>query len=153
MKTPLQIYVDRLRDDHEEKIQEEVASSLLKIDEPNLHFAPTIKIDGKAYLADDHLILQLNIKTEVTIPCSICNEEVTLPLVIKQFIHTLPLSSIPSHVFDYSNEVREVTLLNTPEFTECHSGQCPQRGGFKKFIKTEKDLETHVQYPFSDLDN
>ena len=152
MKTPLQIYVDRLRDGQEEKIQEEVDTSLLDIDEPNLRFAPTIKIAGKAYLADDHLILQLNLNTEVTIPCSICNDEVTLPLVIKQFIHTIPLSSIRSHIFDYTNEVREVTLLNTPEFTECHEGKCPRREGFKKFIKTEKDLESHIQFPFSDLD-
>ncbi len=152
MNTQLKIYADRLKSGAEENIKEEVDSSLLDINEPNLRFAPTIKITGKAYLANDHLIIQLQIQSEVTVPCAICNDDVTVPLSIKDFIHTHSLSSIPSHVIDYTNEVREAILLNTPDFTECHKGKCPERAKLKKFIKTEEETAPPVQFPFSDLD-
>lgn len=152
MNTPLIIYADRLKNGHEERIEEEVDSSLLAIDEPGLHFAPTITISGKATRVDDELILQLTLSTIATLPCSICNEQTDVPITVKECIFTYPLSSIPSHVFNYTEAVREAILLNTPNYIECHGGTCPERETIKKFMHTDKGADPHAQFPFSDLD-
>ncbi len=152
MQTQLKIYIARLNGGHVEKIEEEIDSNTLEINEENLTFSPQVHIKGKTYLAEDHLIVQLSISADATIPCPICNEPVTIPLSINNFCHTVHCSSIKSQVFEYGESIREAILLNTPEFTECHGGTCPERKKIKTYFKPKTAPSSNVQYPFSDLD-
>ncbi len=152
MVAELQVFIDRLKDGHTEEIEEQIGSEILDIDEPSLSFGPHVMIEGKVYLADDHLVVHLSLRAEAKIPCSICNETVTIPLQIKDFNTTLPLTEIPSHILDLTDILREAILLNTPPFAECHQGHCPQRERLKKYLKGKAPSKENVQFPFSDLE-
>lgn len=147
------IYIDRLKDGHIEHIKEEISNDFLDINDPDLLFSPLSTIEGETYLANDHLILRLKVQLEVTIPCSICNAPVTLPLLIQNFYHTEELSSLKKPIFDYAPLLREAILLNAPDYTECNEGFCPERKNIKKFLhREETNASSHKQFPFADLD-
>lgn len=143
----LTIYVDRLKEGQEEDFEGEISTSFLG-EEPV--FEKTVSISGKAYVTGDHLILKLKAKTGAWMPCSICNENVLVPLVLDEFYHAESLDDIPS-VFDFSNLLREDLILQLPQFTEC-GGNCPERASLKQFLKKSNQEEpSHSQFPFSNL--
>lgn len=150
------IYVDRLKDGQTLKIEEKSSPEFLDIHEEELSFTDPVSISGKAYLAEDHLVLQLDIRTQFVMPCSICNEKVTLPIEIKNFYHVEPIAEITSHIFDFTELLREDILLQVPPFVECHEGRCPERGTISPYLKKEEKTPSskkndHVHYPFADL--
>lgn len=147
MNTPeLKIYVDRLKDGHTQKIEEELFSDFLEIAEEELSFPLPVTVKGDAYLAEDHLVLHLKAKTEAKLPCSICNEQFLFPIDI-DFYHTVALDELKNPIFDYSLTLRESILLQVPPFAECNAGQCPERPTVNKYLKTDP----HSQFPFSGL--
>jgi uncharacterized metal-binding protein YceD (DUF177 family) len=143
------IYIDRLKAGHTERIEEEISSAFLDVHEKELSFPEPVKINGEAYLADDHLVIHLHMETKVKLPCSICNEPLTLPLVIDDFYHTEPTKELRSPVFDYTDALREAVLLQAPPFAECREGNCPERENINKYLK---EASHPVTYPFQDLD-
>ncbi len=150
------IYIDRLRDGQTLKIDEVCPTDFLEIHEDELSFLEPVTIQGKAYLADDHLVLQLDIRAQFVMPCSICNEKATLPIEIKNFYYVVPVEEIPTHMFDYSELLREEILLQVPTFAECQGGKCPERTTLTPYLKKEDKLpaslkKDHVHYPFADL--
>ncbi len=154
MNKNFSIYVDRLKDGQTLTIEEESSPAFLDVTENELAFPSPVFIHGKAYLADDHLILQLDIRTEYSMPCSICNETARVPLEIKNFYHVEPIEEITSHIFDYTNLLREDILLQIPPFVECHDGQCPERNSVNPYLKKKAPTTAQkdpVYYPFSDL--
>jgi len=150
----LQIFVDRLKNDQTLKIDETLPPDFLGIDESELSFKEPVHTQGEVYLADDHLVIHLAIDTVATLPCSICNETVTVPIQIKNLYLTQPLAEISGSIFDLGEEVRETVILQTPLFVECSGGKCPEREQIKKFFKKElppeKD-EVTINFPFADL--
>ena len=54
-------YIDQLRDGHEEEIHEEFSPDFLGIEEKDLGFKDPVFVEGKAYLAEDSLILHFDI--------------------------------------------------------------------------------------------
>lgn len=147
-KGPFKIYIDRLKDDDTEKLFEEVDPSLLELSDDDLHFIDKIAISGVAYLAQNHLILELKIHAKIEMPCSICNEKFEIPLSIDHFTHTVEISEIKSSVYDFAEDIRTSLLLKVPQFVECNKGKCPQRKIVNKFLKTPTP-DTYS--PFSDL--
>ncbi len=147
------IYIDRLKDGQTYAIDEESPSDFLDISENELSFPSPVMIRGKAYLADDHLVLQLDIRTQFSMPCSICNGTTTLPIEIKNFYHIEPVEEITSHIFDYTELLREDILLQIPTFVECHNGHCPERKDVNTYLKkkTPSPQKEQVHYPFADL--
>jgi len=150
----LKIYIDRLQGGQTLKIDETLPPSFLDVAEEDLLFEDPVRLEGEAYLANEHLIIHLNIETTATLPCSVCNDPVHIPIVIKNIYLTESLSKIKSATFDMSGEVRESILLQTPLFTECHQGKCPERENLKQFLnplpkKTNDDI---AHFPFADLD-
>lgn len=135
-KSPLKVYVDRLKNGHQEKISEELSSDFLDIQERELSFPHPVKLSGETYLSGDHLIIRLKIEAEAMVPCAICNELSPFPIVLNDFYLTEPVEKIKSHIFDYTQEIREAILLQVPPFAECHAGQCPEREVIKKYLKT-----------------
>jgi uncharacterized metal-binding protein YceD (DUF177 family) len=147
------IYIDRLKNGHVEKFKETVPSDFLDVEEEELSFPKSLEVNGEAYLADDHLVTHFSVHTSVKIPCSICNESVEIPISIQNAYSTISLEEIPSAIYDLTPEIREMTLLQIPLYTECQQGKCPERDQIKKFLhKDDPSPSSTVHFPFADLD-
>ena len=141
----LKIYVHQLTDGQTEVIEETVSPELLEIKEKDLQYQKPINLFGKAYLAEDYLIIQLKITTEATMPCLICNESVQKNLTVHSFYHTEEVANIKGHIYDYTQPMREAILLELPYGVECN-GSCPKRKEIKRYLKNKG-----TRYPFADL--
>ncbi|MBS0653603.1 MAG: hypothetical protein JSR39_08805 [Verrucomicrobia bacterium] len=152
------IYVDRLKNGHVEEIKETVGPEFLEIEEEELSFPEDVQVSGEVYLADDHLVAHFSIQTSATLPCSICNEPVHIPINIQNAYSTIPLEEVRFAIYDLSNEIRETTLLQVPLFAECNNGKCPGRDQIKEFLHGDSGGELNpeqspvVHFPFADLD-
>lgn len=150
------IYIDRLRSGQKKEIEENFDPAFLDIQEADLQFPKPVAVQGETYIADDHLILHLNLETTAILPCSICNEPTPLPIAIKNLYLTIPLETVRGAIFDFSTELREAILLQIPLFAECGNGKCPQREQLKKYLtdttKGAAGLPAHeVHFPFSEF--
>ena len=150
----LKIYIDRLNGGQTQEIDETLAPDFLDVNEKELSFKDPVHIKAEVYLADDYLVIDLNADTFAWLPCSICNENVRTPITIKNFHLTQPLAEIKAAIFDLVEKVREVILLQTPLFTECNEGKCPERENIKKFLKPDEKPSNPADinyFPFADL--
>lgn len=149
------IYVERLREGAEQEIQEVLSPDFLDIREFDLVFEKPVHLRGKAYLAEDELVIHWDIQTEVLIPCSICNEPVVVAIEICNFYYSEPLVEIKSGIYSFKKLLRETILLEVPTFAECQQGKCPKRREYVRYLKEPSDEfpETDEGYqPFIDLD-
>ena len=155
MDDVFKIYVGRLQTGKEEAIAEELAPDFIEVDEENLSFPEKISLQGKTYLAEDELVMQIDAQTVCKVPCSVCNEEVAVPVKVDNFYHVQPIKEIKGAVFDYSALLREAILLDSPDFVECHNGTCPERKGMESYLSTGNTEEKPADdgyHPFSDLE-
>jgi uncharacterized metal-binding protein YceD (DUF177 family) len=155
----LKIYVHRLKEGHKEKIQATLLASDLSIqDEQDLSFLSPITVSMEAYLAEEHLILHLDIDTQITLPCAICNEKFTIPLTIKNLYLSPSLAEMSGAIFDTAAEIREALLLQIPHFFECNKGKCPERQFVSPYLKKASPTasphsDEGINFPFSELSN
>lgn len=145
------IYIDRLHSGDSEQIQIETSPSFIDVVEPELKFLDPVVIEGEAYLAEQDLILNLQISTLCRLPCSICNKEAVHEIAIPKFYFMKSLAEIPSHIFNFSEDVREAILLEVPYVVECSGGRCPERKEVEEFLAPPKDSEDDGWQPFKDL--
>lgn len=148
------IYIEQLREGHEEKINEKLDPSFLEINEPDLIFDKPVKLEGVAYLAEHELVFHWDIRTEVMISCSICNEPVLVPIHIQNFYYSEPTKEIKTGIYNFKDLLRETILLEVPAFAECNDGKCPKRQEFQKYLKESSDQPSDDEgyQPFADLD-
>lgn len=154
MDDRFRIFVEQLRDGETESIHESFSPDFLEIREKELQFIDPINIQGKAYLAEDSLVMHLDVDTACILPCSICNAPVKTPLEIKGFYHVVPLNEVKGGVFNFKNILRETILLETPHFAECNEGNCQQRKQIEKYLKKDNgnlDPDQEGYHPFADL--
>jgi DUF177 domain-containing protein len=144
------IFFARLDDGREQKIDEIIDPSFLEIDEPELKFKKNIIARGRAYLANDYLIIQAKLEVYATLPCSICNELIEEKLNVEDFYHAEKISDIPSLQFDYSELLREMILIQIPQFVECSGGNCPERAALSSYLK-QKAPAANTHFPFTNL--
>lgn len=145
MENKLKIFIDRLKK-ADEIIKEKILFQDLDIkDEKDLQFIKPIIIDGKAYISNEDLIINLNIKFNISMPCSICNEFIEKKLQVKNLYITVKLSDISSF-YKYKNEIRNACFLEIPSFVECMDN-CLVRQNIKNYLKNETDKN----FPFSNL--
>lgn len=155
MDDVFKIYVEQLRDGHEEKIHEKLDPNFLEINEPELTFDKPVKVEGAAYLAERELVLHWDIQTEALIPCSICNEPVRVTIHIPNFYYSESLEEIKTGIYNFKNLLRETILLEVPPFVECNGGNCPKRKEYHKYLKETSDQPSDQEegyQPFADLD-
>ena len=142
------IYVDRLKGGNEETIDQTVPSTLIGVNEADLKFEGNLHFEGKAYIAEDHLVLHLDVEATAVLPCKICNEPQPLQIELHGFYHTEPMETIKSGIFDMHDVVRDAILLEVPPYHECESGACRQEA--QKYLKS--DVQKGDEYhPFADL--
>ncbi|MGK5594744.1 MAG: YceD family protein [Parachlamydiaceae bacterium] len=129
------IFVEQLRSGNVEHLNEELSPDFLDVKEKELSFEDPVFLRGEAYLAESELILHFDLSTFASMPCSICNENVKVPIKVHNVYHHEPLSAIKSGVFSMREVLREVTLLEVPSFTECNHGNCAKRDELKKYLR------------------
>lgn len=153
MDDVFKIYIEQLREGHEEKIQEKLDPSFLDIHEADLSFDKPVELEGVAYLAEHELVLHWNIRTEALVVCSICNELVRVPINVQNFYYSEPIKEIKTGIYNYKDLLRETILLEVPSFTECQGGNCPKRIEYQKYLKdSNQSSEEEGYHPFADLD-
>jgi len=141
----LNIYIDRLKNDEVETLDERIDANFFDIREKELNLEGQVGIKGSAYLTKEHLVLDLAIVADINLPCSICNQVFTLPISINAFTHTVALEEIQGAIYNLRDEIRNAIFLKIPSFSECRKGKCPSREELSKFLKSKNNL------PFSDL--
>jgi uncharacterized metal-binding protein YceD (DUF177 family) len=152
MQELFKIWVDRLREGSVQKISGSFSPSFLEIDEKDLQFKVPVEVSGKAYLAETHLVIQLNAKTEASVPCSICNEMMDVELKVENFYEAQAIEEIPGAVFDFSAPLRAALLLKLPQYFECREGNCPERTTLAPYLRSApKAEEKNTNFPFADL--
>lgn len=151
MDDRFKIYIEQLRDGQIEAISESFDPSFLEIQEKELDFSDPISVKGQAYLAEDNLILHLDIDTLCSVPCSICNKLVKVEIHIKGFYHAVPVNEIKSGVYNFTEILRETILLEIPLLAECNQGNCPNRKDIEKYLKKERDHNDEGYHPFADF--
>lgn len=155
MDDAFKIYVEQLRDGHIEKIEESFLYDILDVHDKDLDYQDNIDVKGEAYLAEDNLILKLNVSTLAVLPCTICNDPVKVEVKIEGLYHAVPISEIKGAVFNFKEILREAVILETPAFAEC-KGNCPHRKEVGKYLKKappkgEGKSDDEGYQPFSDL--
>lgn len=138
MQEKFKIYVDRLNGGREEAISECFSPDFMALSDGTHQFPEDISVSGKAYLADSHLILHLDIATRYIACCKICNEEMALPLTLKGLYLAEEVENIPGHVFDMQQPLRDAILLEIPMYSEC-KGNCPKRFEYSMYLKSSSD--------------
>lgn len=136
------IYVDRLHDGNVEVIEETFAPAFLEQDREDLAYKKDVRITGEAYTAENELVIHLDVHTEATLPCKICNQPVNVPVELKGLYLVESLEKMKSGIFIFKNLLREAILLEAPSFAECSGGQCPERRTMSAFLADVNDAET-----------
>ncbi|OGN62202.1 MAG: hypothetical protein A3F09_00465 [Chlamydiae bacterium RIFCSPHIGHO2_12_FULL_49_11] len=90
---------------------------------------------GRAYLAENTLIIHLNIEYTGKAVCIICNEKFEFKSRRKEQYITEEVENIPSGVYNLENDIRDAVILETPRYQECCDGKCPDRTFVKKYLK------------------
>ncbi len=151
MDERFKIFFEYLQDGGTESIDITCEPDFLEVEEENLVFTKPVKITGETYLTDETLILHLNIVTSASIPCSICNAPVEVPIELTNFYHTEQIEEIKNGCFNYQEAIREAILLEVPAFAECREGNCPDRKDLSKFLKEPKSAKDDGHQPFADI--
>lgn len=154
MSEALRIYVDRLRHQDVELINETVPPDFIGVDDKDLRFTDPVNVTGEAYLAQDELVLKLAVSTVAQMPCSICNQLTAIPIEI-ELTNAEPIQGLKRGFFDLGDMIREAVLLDVPLVVECHEGHCPARSEVEPYLKKKKSGQSPEDgyQPFSDLDH
>lgn len=153
MDEAFKIYIDRLRGGEVERIEESVAPDFLEQNDSELAFDAPIEIQGEAYIAEQELVIHLDLTTTAKVPCSICSEKVEAPVEVNHFYHAEPLDQIKTAVFEMQELLREELLLAAPSIVECE-GQCPKRKEIKQYLREDtehRDHDDNGHRPFAGL--
>lgn len=150
-REPFLIYIDRLRGDEVEKLVGPFDPSFLDVGDPELEFPYPVKVEGEAYLSEEHLVLRLTASVCAKMPCSVCNEMVETVVEVENHYHTELLSEIKGAIFDFSEPLREALLIEVPHYVECREGDCPQREIITPFLRSKPTPKEDTYFPFSDL--
>ncbi len=143
------LYIDRLSQGNEEDISLLLPSDVLDVHEAELTFIGEVSIQGKAYLAETHLIIHMDIRAECNLPCSFCNEPKTMKVESLDQYYTIPLAEITGKTYNFLEDVRQSILLETPGYIQCQGDTCPAKEDLKKYLKQPSTSN----FPFANLES
>jgi hypothetical protein len=139
MAHDLIIYLDRLKSGKVQKFDDHIDQDFLHSENDWLTFLSKVYITGRAYLADDYLILNLTLAVDYLMPCKICNVEETQSLIIPEFYHSLSCENLKSAQYCPLEVIRETILADIPTVFECNGGNCKERASLKQYLKNGED--------------
>jgi uncharacterized metal-binding protein YceD (DUF177 family) len=150
------LLIEHLKEGKSSIFEENLDPKLLSLDDEELSFKAPIHIKGSGYLAEDHIVIQLDVEGSAYLPCSVCNKPVNISVILKNAYITKPLSDLSGGKLNFTEDLRETILLEVPSFAECNEGKCPDRAYIEKYLKqpaiTPNQKEEDVYYPFNGLD-
>lgn len=149
MNDDFTIYIDRLSQEKQETFDLTKNPADFLVCEEALSFVDQVKIKGKAYIAQSHLVIHADIEVNYEIPCNICNQRTVKPLSLSGQYYTISLDTIKGKIFDFGHLIRETILLEVPHFSYCHETHCPEEETIKKYLTKNEEKSN---YPFADLD-
>ncbi len=144
----INIFIDRLVNEGQFSQKGELPAALLELTSSDGQ-AQNIDYLVNAYITDDHLIINFDVKAKLQLPCKICNELTTFSLECLKQTHLVPLNEIKKGLFEAADLIRQTVLLNIPPYCECE-GNCPERAFVNKFLKKEA-AEPETYHPFQGL--
>lgn len=136
MSELFEILVDRLQGGTQVKIDGRVDPGFLEVSDCELQFPQPLPLQGSAYLADDHLVINLSTHLQYQAYCKICNELAPFSITLDNIYMTEVLEKISSKKYNFQEPLRETLLLEIPNYHEC-VGKCPAREELKKFLRSE----------------
>lgn len=128
------IHLEQLKEGRKINIDFDTGPEFLDVHEADLSFESVVTLKGEAYLADEALILRLDIATAALVSCAICNEACQVPIHLLGFYHAELIEAIRGGVFSFKDLVREEILLDLPLKAEC-GGNCPAREELAHYFK------------------
>lgn len=149
------VLIEHLKSGKSVVIDEHFDSDVLALNDDELTFSSPIRVKGSSYLAEDLIVIQLDIDGIYHLPCSVCNRPVTIPFALKNTYITKPLSECCGGKIHFMEDLRESILLEVPSFAECNGKQCPERAQLAKHLKPhtqETSKQEDLYYPFDDLE-
>ena len=147
-KEYIKIFIDRLVNEGEFSQAGHLPAAILELNQGEGQ-ASDISYNLKAYITDDHLLINFDASCEITVPCKICNEATKVAIKVSKQTHSEPLEEVKKGAFEAASCIREAILLAVPEFTEC-GGNCPEREFVKKFLKSQNS-QAETYQPFQGL--
>ena len=152
MTETFKIFLDRLYDGKEQNLQDSIPKELLFVDEEELKFEGPVEITGKAYLAYDHLVIRINAKALVNLPCVICTQPVSFFLKVVDRTYSIPVEEISGKIFFFKDLLKEELLLEVPQRKECND-LCKERENIAPFLKKDEQKDNpEIHFPFSGLE-
>lgn len=156
MDEQFKVYVDRLKDDKPESWDLEVSPDFLSFSEKEMSFDSPVYVHGMAQVTDDELLVQLQLATKVTMPCSICNQKFEYQFQAEPVVHCVPVKEVKGAVFDWGPIAREAILLDLPHFAKCGGEHCHNQGEMERYMKAGQagdasDKDGNYQ-PFANLE-
>lgn len=150
------ICLERLRDGKSYPLALDATPAMLDIGDDELTFGPSIQVQGSAYLAEDHVVVQVSVQGSAQLACSVCNQPVKIPFKLKNVYMTKPLADTLGGRYNFKEDLREAILLEIPSFVECNEGECPQRVELERYLKptslkSPKGKE-NTYFPFGNLE-
>lgn len=142
MEKPFCVPYGELRQQGSLEINHSAPAAFMEVEEPYMGFTGEIQVQGRCELMDQGISLLLDIEAKTIQPCTVCNENTSATISIKQLHHFEKNPETCNNVFDFNDIVREAVLLETPEFIECLEGNCEARNDVKKYLKEDNDGST-----------
>lgn len=133
-----ELYIDRLRAGEYKEFSLKTDSSLMQSEDNEFLFEDDIEAFGEATLTDEHVVINITIKTKVKNHCTICNEPISHEVLIEEKHIPLPIKDARGAIFSLKPFVREKIFLSIPKYSEC-GGSCPERETLSKYIKSSED--------------
>jgi len=153
MATSCSVLLDHVRDGRSVAICEDFDPVTLTLNDGELSFSNPVHVKGNCYLAEDLVVVQLDIEGSYHLPCSVCNQPVTILLILKNAYITKPLSECLGGKVHFMDDLRETILLEVSSFAECNKGHCPQRTQLAKYLKQQPQKTSEdLYYPFDGLE-
>lgn len=150
------LLIEHLKEGKSSSFEENFDPKTLSLDDKELSFKPPIHVKGVGYLAEDHIVIHVDVEGSAYLPCSVCNKPVNIPVILKNAYITKPLSDLSGGKLDFTEDLRETILLEVPSFAECNEGNCPDRAYIEKYLKhtaiTPTQQKEDVYYPFNGID-
>ena len=150
------LLIEHLREGKSSPFEENFDPKALTLEDGELSFKAPIHVKGIGYIAEDHIVIQLDIKGSAYLPCSVCNKPVNIPVILKNAYITKPLSDLSGGKLYFTEDLRELILLEVPSFAECNKGKCPDRAHIEKYLKqpaiTPNQQKEDIYFPFNGLD-
>lgn len=145
--------LDVLKKGKTEELKFSVPCDFLDVHDAYLHFHGNVDVQGEAYIVDTRVVLHLDVVAHAIVPCIVCNGEADVEVCLHNFYHVEDISESRQPIYDFSTILREEILVECPQYSECHNGQCPDRNVVNQYLsqRDERDEYDTMSLPFSRL--